>query len=386
MKSFCLAALLAAGAALSTFAADPPHRHAPHLVAHQIADSLAGGYMVVVTDLNHDGKPDVLAIASQLKDVLWFENPTWARHVVVTGIDNAINADAYDVDGDGIPEIALAYRFSMSPATSLGVVAILTHRGDPREPWSMQEIDRLPTTHRIRWADIDGSGRKVLVDAALVGPGAQAPDYHGATPLVLYRPGAWKRETIAETDGLVHGLFVTDWSRRGRDAVITAGFSGVHVDELTNGMWKRSELTSGDPSPWPKSGVSDFAAVRFGSERLFATIEPWHGNQIAIYRLDNGAWMRHVIDAEPTDLHTIVAADFDGSGRDSIVAGERRGKRSVYLYSARDDRGLEWDKEVLDDAMPASGCAAADLNGDRRVDIVCIGGGTLRWYENVPAR
>jgi len=36
-------------------------------------------------------------------------------------------------------------------------------------------------------------------------------------------------------------------------------------------------------NPWPKSGTSDIAVGRLGKERFLATIEPWHGNQVAIY-------------------------------------------------------------------------------------------------------
>ena len=32
-----------------------------------------------------------------------------------------------------------------------------------------------------------------------------------------------------------------------------------------------------------------------------------------------------------------------------------------------------------------NGCVAADMNGDRRVDVVCTGGGITRWYENLGA-
>src|SRR5262249_26080639 len=161
---------------LSSAPDSPPHKHAAHFVAHEIATGLRGGYQVVVTDLNHDGKPDLLAVASQLPDLLWFENPSWTRHIVAGSFTQMINVGPYDIDGDGIPEIALAYGFSTNPATSTGVVTLLTHLGDPANPWIAKEIDRLPTTHRIRWADIDGSGRKVLVNQPLVGLGATPPD------------------------------------------------------------------------------------------------------------------------------------------------------------------------------------------------------------------
>ena len=385
MSRFCFSALLAISLILRGTAApaDPPHKHTAHFTAHTVAMDLRGGYQVIVADVNHDGKPDLVAVASQLRDLIWFENPTWTRHVIASGFTQMINTAAYDVDGDGIPELALAHGFSMNPANSAGVITILTHLGDPTNPWIAKEIDRLPTAHRIRWADIDGSGKKVLVLAPLVAGDARAPDYRGLTPLTMYRPGAWKREQVAVTDGLVHGILVADWDRRGREGVVTVGFAGAHIDEYSNGAWQRSEIIKGSPDPWPKSGVSDIAVVRLGNQRLLATIEPWHGNEIVVYRMEQGAWARHVIDTDATDVHTIVTADVDGRGNDVIIVGERRGKRSLYLYSARDDNGLEWDKEVLDDGtMPGSGCAVGDLNGDKRVDVTCISGTTLKWYEN----
>ena len=86
-------------------------------------------------------------------------------------------------DGDGIPEIVLASGFSMNAKKSAGIVSVLRHNGDPRQPWSIREIDRLPASHRLRWADIDGSGKKVLVNQPLTarqrGP-ARGPRAHAA--------------------------------------------------------------------------------------------------------------------------------------------------------------------------------------------------------------
>ena len=42
-------------------------------------------------------------------------------------------------------------------------------------------------------------------------------------------------------------------------------------------------------------------------------------------------------------------------------------------------------REALDNGgIAAASCAAGDLNGDKRIDIVCIGSATtnLKWYEN----
>jgi hypothetical protein len=159
-------------------------------VEHTLATDLKGGYQVIVADVNHDGKPDLIALASGMKELVWFENPTWERHAIVDNQSRMINCAAWDTDGDGIPEIVLASQFANEAKNSVGVVSVLKHNGDPRNLWTATGIDRLTTSHRLRWADIDGSGRKVLVNAPLTGAKADAPEYRDHTPLVFYRPGA----------------------------------------------------------------------------------------------------------------------------------------------------------------------------------------------------
>jgi hypothetical protein len=363
---------------------------APNFAAHTIATGLSGGYQVVVADLNRDAKPDIVAVASGLKEIRWYENPDWKPHALVTGINQPINAAAHDVDGDGIPEIALAHGFSNVYARSAGIVSILAHQGDPTGPWSIKEIDRLPTSHRLRFADIDGSGKPVLVNFPLVGSQAVAPDYRDRVPLVIYRPGDWKRELITDAEeGVVHGIFVASWDAGRRESLLTAGFLGVHRLQFDKGQWTRTLVVKGDPADWPRSGSSDVVVGRLGAERFVATIEPWHGNKVVVYRMkkdkEKDAWTRHVIDETIADGHTIVAGDFDNDGQDELVVGERQGKRSAYLYRATNVKEEAWSKQPLDDGgMAAAGCAVADLNADKRPDVVCIGTATanVKWYEN----
>src|SRR5262249_9489148 len=208
-----------------------------------------------------------------------------------------INAAASDIDADGIPEIALAHAFSNVYARSQGIVSILTHQGDPAGPWSITDIDRIPTSHRLRFADVEGNGKPVLVNFPLIGPQAVAPDYRDRVSLVMYRPGDWKREVITGAEeGVVHGILTDTWDGGPRETLLSASFLGVHTLTFGAGRWTRTLLVKGDPAPWPKSGSSDVAVGHLGRERFLATIEPWHGNQVVVYRLDAGAWKRHVID------------------------------------------------------------------------------------------
>jgi hypothetical protein len=237
-------------------------------------------------------------------------------------------------------------------------------------------------------ADIDGSGKPVVLNSALAAPDAEAPDYRGEAPLVFYRPREWKRQTIAPANsGLVHGIYVIDWDGDGRDEFLTAGFEGIHLFKLAKGgKWTRTEIAKGDPAPWPKSGSSDVAVGKVGGERFLAAIEPWHGNQVAIYRRNGDAWRRTVIDNSLADGHTIHTVDLNADGNDEVVAGYRGQGHNVYIYSAADANGTNWSKQVLDaGGMAAAACAVADLNGDGRPDIACIGSATanLKWYENL---
>jgi hypothetical protein len=360
----------------------------PKFSEHTIATDLAGGYQVVVSDINHDGKPDLIALASGMKELVWFENPGWQRHVLAGNISRPINCAAWDIDGDGIPEIALAHEFANDPAKSVGIVSLLKHKSDPSLPWEMTEIDRLSTSHRLRWIDIDGKGKKVLVNAPLAGAQVKPPDYRGAVPLVFYRPSSWKREIISEElEGVLHGIFITDWDNDGRDDLLTASFMGIDLFTFgKNRRWRRTRIANGNADARPRGGSSEIAVGKLGRARFLAAIEPWHGNQVVTYRQEGKTWKRDVIDTSLNDGHVLLTADLNMDGKDEIIAGYRGQGRSVYVYSAEDANGRRWSRQTLDNGgIAAAGCAVADLNGDGRPDVVCIGSATtnLKWYENI---
>jgi hypothetical protein len=382
----------------------------PRFIEHTIATGLKGGYQVVAADINHDGKPDLIALASGMPDLVWYENPTWERHVIVSGLNHMINCAAEDIDADGIPEIAIAWNFASNAANSIGNVGILRHDGDPSRPWKLQEIDKLTTSHRLRWADIDGSRHKVLVDTPLTGANAAPPEYKGQVPIVYYRPSDWKRRVISEENfGVQHGLLVARWMPGDtRDSILTASFSGIDLFAFDGGNWTRTEIAKGDPAACPKCGSSDIALGHLGRSSFIAAIEPWHGNQTVVYDRGPKGWNRHVIDNSLKEGHTILTAGFDRSGRDAIVAGFRGAAgHGVFLYElpsyspphklAADPRRLRtpptfqaphaWKKTAIDsDAMAASSCIAVDLNGDRIPELACIGSATanLKWYQYKP--
>jgi hypothetical protein len=361
---------------------------------HVVASGLNGGYQVVVVDMNKDGRPDLIALSERdASDLVWFEHPgdatgAWPRHVIVSNLRRMINVAAADLDGDGIPELLLASEFFPQKSAEGGQISLLRHKGDPRQPWQLSPIDRLPTSHRLRWARLDGKER-VLINAPLLGAGSKAPDYKVDTPLVFYHPpahldGAWKRELLDDKlRGVSHGLFVYDFDGDGKDEVFTASFDGIFMHKLGQ---PRTKIADGHRGEWPKIGSSDVCIGKLKDRYFFAAIEPWHGNELALYTRAKDQWSRQVIATDLQDGHALVCADLNGDGYDEIIAGSRGASRSVYAYYANNDRGLAWTRQVLDNGgIAAANCVAADLNGDGRLDIVCIGSatGNLKWYENL---
>jgi hypothetical protein len=193
--------------------------------------------------------------------------------VIVSGVHHTINCATYDLDGDGIPEIALAYGFTMNPKTSAGSVVVLRHDGDPRKRWRIaREIDRLPTSHRLRWADVFGDGHPVLIDAPLTGNDATGPEYRAHVPVVFYRPGEWKRTLISDAnEGVQHAVTPVFWDNSKKQALLTASFSGVDLLQAgSHGKWTRTEISKGNPAPWPKCGSSEAVLGHLRDTRYIA--------------------------------------------------------------------------------------------------------------------
>jgi hypothetical protein len=380
--------LLFIGLGSQAAAAAPPPVTAP-FTAHTVATGIQGGYQVVAADMNHDGKIDLIGLGLSADSLLWYQNPSWTPHLIVS-VPHMVNLDVTDLDGDGFPEMALGYGFSAIPAKSTGNIAILHANGDPKKPWTLQEIDRQPGVHRLRFIDVDGNGKKVLVVAPILNPkspGFPDPD-HLPNPLLMFRPGAWKREVITEENkGVVHGLFGFDWYGNGRQDALTAGYSGVFVNSLGNdGKWHRLELTAGSPAEWPKGGAGEIAAGKIGGKQFFVTIEPFHGNMVVVYTQDaQRRYQRHVIDSSLVNGHTLTLVDVEGNGIPEIVAGGNGSRANLFFYQATDATGQNWQRMLMDNDMSPNSCVTADIKGNnRRNDIVCIDGkqpNSVKWYE-----
>jgi hypothetical protein len=385
-----LSALWLSGACAALHAAERPPL--PSFERVVIDENFPGGYQVEVADVNGDGRPDVIGLGGGT--CAWFENPSWTKHVVTTPkqTPGIISSATADLDGDGKAEIMIAYEFALEKPTQGKLVLATQPRGtgaDAQAPWTLRPIADVGSIHRLRFGDVDGDRRLDLIVAPIVGPTAKAPGYdQSPTRLVAFRAperpgeGTWVEETIGERP-LLHGIKVLDIDGDGRSEVLSADNLGVALFDRTpgeRGTWSARSLVAGAPGSAPKRGSSEVHLGRLADgTRFLATVEPWHGTEVAIYRADRpdsaaggeSFGPRTVIDDSLKDGHALWVADVDGDGDDEVFAGFRGAGTSVLAY---DFDGRGWTRTVIDPATAAQDLRGGDLDGDGTPDFVAIGG------------
>ncbi len=395
-RTLSLFALLWAAMGTATIAGKKPETAAPVRFREHLIATLPGVYQCAVADINGDGKPDVLGLSSGKNEIAWYENPTWQKHVITTATRGNIDLAAYDLNGDGKLELAVASAFDLNNTRQGGRLQWFAQPINANEEWTGHDFANIPTAHRLRWADWDGNGKKELVVVPILGEGATPPNY--ALPVAItgyaFANGKARTYTIDRSLTVAHGMRILDFDGDGRDDLLVASYEGVTwfapEGKGANRTWRKTLLASGEQNMPPKRGSSEIDRGWLKGKRPFlATIEPWHGNEVVVYTLPSngkGLWQRHVIDTTLEDGHALGCVDLDGDGQSEIIAGYRGGTHNLYGYRCVDAEGAKWERFTLDvGGMGGSGLVIADINGDKRPDIICCGSNIIKWYENLPA-
>jgi hypothetical protein len=386
---------------------DAPNAAFPRFRMQEIETGLKVGYAVLLVDVNHDRKPDIVVVDTTR--VVWYENPTWKRRNIIqnqTKPDNVCIA-ALDIDGDGQVDFALGADWHPANTKSGGTLQWLKRGKSLDDLWTVYPIDSEPTIHRIRFADVDGDGKPELVVVPLQGRGSSARgNWVDGQPvrILAYRipkdpvKDRWVPEVLDRSLHVIHNFWpIPSATGKGQD-ILTASYEGVHL--LTrdpDGKRSRRQLGIGDQqNPKGKRGASEIKQGKLRSGRkVIATIEPWHGDAVVVYTEPDdpkGLWDRHVIDTKLRWGHAVSFADLDGDGGDELIIGvrddlsQRPGeRRGVRIYKALDERGTRWARHIVEDGGVATeDLAVADLDGDGRPDIVAVGRatGNARIYWN----
>lgn len=374
----------------------------------ELKTKLGVGYAVRLVDMNDDQRLDICIVDQER--ILWLENPNWEEHILIQGQtkkDNVCFAP-HDVDGDGKIDFAVGADWRPFDTLTGGTIQWIGRGRRADGLWEVHPIGEEPTVHRMNWADLDGDGQAELLVSPLCGRGSTKPHFaEKGTRLLSYQvpkdpvKGPWVAEVITEDLHVTHNFQVTDFNHDKKPDILYVGFEGVHLLERGgDGKWKRTRIGEGNQQTTPNRGASEIKHGRLaGGGDYFATIEPWHGDQVVVYtkpdqpRPDSGDWLwkRTVLDEELKWGHAVWCANLDHDPDEELVIGIRdnlndKFKCGVRIYDPQDAAAGKWTRQIIDPGSVAiEDLAVGDLNGDGRQDVVAVGRAThnvkIYWNE-----
>jgi hypothetical protein len=195
---------------------------------------------ITTADINHDGRPDVLATSWSLGDVIWWRNEggdpvTWTRFTIDANFGGAHDAYAADLDGDGDLDVVGA-------AGIHNRVAWWRNQGGDPIVWERQIIaSNFNGARAVHVADINRDGRLDVVATAFANHVTWWRN-DGGDPL------AWTRQDIDDAFNGGHSVWTGDVDGDGRTDVMATAYYDSTVAWWCN--------TGGDPIVWEEHDLT----------------------------------------------------------------------------------------------------------------------------------
>ncbi len=352
----------------------------------EIDSKIEIGYGIAAADVNGDKKTDL--VLADKNQIVWYENPSWKKHVIaekLTPRDHVCLAAA-DIDGDGKAEIAAGAEWNPGDTVNSGAVFYLIPPADRTQKWEPVKLHHEPTVHRMRWVR-NAEGKFDLVVVPLHGRGNNPKAEGAGVKILAYKVPSdptqpWKTESLDESLHKTHNFDPVQLDRDAAEEMFVVGKEGLFLLDATD----RKVTLLGTNSI---GGAGEVRAGRIAGKVFFVTtVEPMHGNTLALYTAPSAiehadaTWHRLVLDESLIDGHALACGDLIGQGRDQIVVGWRAMNRpgakvGVKVFISTDKEGRKWTATTVDDGgMACEDLVLADLNGDAKLDIAAAGRAT----------
>jgi len=338
---------------------------------------------VLASDINGDGRLDVIAGGD---GVAWYENTDGLGNF---GTRRALNEPdgpidfglVSDIDGDGDNDLVLALSYDHS--------VMWMKNTDGRGAFAVggslyTEVDRAGSVHA---EDFDGDGDPDLLIAywyyRLYGQSREISWYENVNGLGVFEP----RQAIDADIGRAGSIYAADFDGDGDADVLSANAEENTItwypnetDCNGNGINDGCDIADGTSGDCNWTDVPDECEVADGRSA------DCNGNAVPDECDVAPGFPEHVISSEGPHVWSAVAADFDGDGDNDVVCGSYNDER-ILLYPNIDGLGAFGTPErIIDPGQWHVLRAVADFDGDGDQDILAHQDVehriSLVWYEN----
>ncbi len=341
-----------------------------------LAARVPGGGQLLLADIGGDLRADVLLMNRRPGRVYWFENPSWQFYQIPLMADELSAIAAHSLSAGSPASLTLAGRFSIPGSGTRDQLIWLQNPG--RElmhgTWTATDIRTDVTPDALLWADLSGTGNRVLV---------ASPELEVYTPT---RARGWSTMSLLlESTPPITRLRAYDLDDDGREELLAAGPLGVDVTELASrgqfvdeflllqasGSGGFVDVAAGQSGPSPQGTEADFVAALGAYTPQLYVFRP--APEVV------SGWRMEIVPVPGSGAHVLQIADLNQDGIDEIIVGGESGLQ-VFYHQAETPR---WQRYELA-ASAMSDVLIADLNADGYPDIVSAPAepGALLLFQN----
>ena len=301
-------------------------------------------------------------------------NQPWTRHAVDASSQGADGVRLTDVNHDGLPDIATGWEEG-------GVTRVYLHPGvkEVRDPWPMVTVGITPSVEDAVFADPDGNG---VMDVVSCCEGNEKRVYIHWAPAGesdYLDPDKWITQPVPATINRMQWMFCLPMDIDGKNGVdLVCGGKGKKAQL----GWLQVPADARDVEKYQWHPITPVGWVMSIIERDMdddgdgdILISDRYGDKKGIRWLEkpdqdvNGPWRENIIGA--TDVHVmfISLADMDGDGGEEILAAVK--EREIIIFKHLGS-GI-WAEERIpfpENTGTAKAADAADLDKDGIMDLV----------------